>query len=172
MKANRLRWILLFLLLIVASELPAQQSEADHKLLADLRDKAERGVAESQFELGNTFFFGNLGVAKDEAAGVVWLRKSAEQGYVNAQFCLGICYLNGDGVAKDYTEAMKWFRKAAEQNVPQFQSYLGLCYANGEVVTRDEVEAVKWFRKAAERNYAEAQSNLVGLLRKNVYQLR
>ena len=45
MKANPLRWFLLFLLLAVTSELPAQQSEADRKLLTDIRAKAEKGDA-------------------------------------------------------------------------------------------------------------------------------
>jgi hypothetical protein len=49
MKANWLRWFLLLLLGITAFQAPAQQSEADRKLLADLRAKAEQGDGQSQF---------------------------------------------------------------------------------------------------------------------------
>ncbi|MEI7941277.1 MAG: hypothetical protein WCK27_31770 [Verrucomicrobiota bacterium] len=51
MKATRLRWFLLLLLAIDVCQLPAQQSEADSTLLADIRAKAEKGDAQSQFEL-------------------------------------------------------------------------------------------------------------------------
>ena len=81
MKANRLTWTFL-LLLTVAAQLPAQQSEADsklraaaaapetftfeeaqqseadRKLLADIREKAEKGDANSQEVLAAAFYFG------------------------------------------------------------------------------------------------------------------
>jgi len=160
MKANPLRWLLLFLLLNAASELPAQQSEADRKLLADIRAKAEKGDAQSQYDLGNAFAVGRLGVAKDEVEAVKWFRKAAEQNYADAQYNLGCCYCKGQGVAKDEAVAVKWFRKSAEQNYPDAQFNLGCCYCNGLGVVKDEAEAVKWFRRAAEQNFAAAQYNL------------
>ena len=42
-------------------------------------------------------------------------RKAAEQGYVEAQFSLGVCYFDGVGVPKDNEEAIKWWYKAAKQ---------------------------------------------------------
>jgi TPR repeat protein len=160
MKANRFGWFLLFLLASAVFQLPAQQSEADRKLLADIRAKAEKGDAQSQAELGSAFLLGILGVAKDEAEGVKWFRKAAEQNHALAQHNLGVCYAFGEGVAKDYVEAVKWYRKAAEQNLAQAQIHVGTCYFDGQGVTKDEGEAVKWYRKAAEQNHAEAQNNL------------
>ena len=43
------------------------------------------------------------------------LRKAAEQGYANAQYILGVCYLYGEGVAKDLKSARRWLREAAAQ---------------------------------------------------------
>ena len=77
------------------------------------------------------FFFGDLGVAKDEAEAVTWFRKAAEQNYARAQLNLGLCYDKGDGVAKDELETVKWYRKAAEQNDAMAQNNLGVCYAEG-----------------------------------------
>jgi TPR repeat protein len=141
-------------------QLPSQQTEADHKLLANIRAKAQKGDAQSQYELGRAFDEGSLGVAKDEAEAVKWYRKAAEQNYTLAQNKLAGCYYKGEGVARDYVEAAKWFRKAAEQNNADAQSNLGACYGLGKGVAENEVEAVKWFRKAAEQNYADAQFNL------------
>ena len=160
MKANRLRWLLLFLLVGSVFQLPAQQSEADRKLLADIRTKAEKGDLQSQFELGKTFYNGRLGVAKDYVEAVKWFRKAAEQSVAEAQFNLGLCYERGRGVVKDEAEAVKWYRKAAEQNCPDAQYNLGVCCKKGRGVAKDVVEAVKWYRKAAEQNYAEAQKGL------------
>ena len=84
MKANPLRWFLLFLLGNVVLQLPAQQSEADRKLLADIRAKAEEGDAQSQYELGMAFQKGSLGVAKDEVDAVTWFSKAAEQNEAKA----------------------------------------------------------------------------------------
>lgn len=47
MKANQRTWILLLLLLVAtAFQLPAQQSEADRKLLAEIRAKTENKIIE------------------------------------------------------------------------------------------------------------------------------
>ena len=160
MKSNHLRSILLLLLISALCELPAQQSEVDRWLLADVRARAEKGDAQAQADWGTILLFGNLGVAKDEVEGVKWYRKAAEQDQAFAQGNLGACYANGVGVAKDEAEAVKWYRKAAERNYLLAQSYLGTCYANGIGVAKDEVEAVRWFRRAADQNLALAQANL------------
>jgi TPR repeat protein len=148
------------LLVGAAFQLPAQQDEADRKLLADLRAKAEKGDAQAQYALGRAFEEGSLGVAKDQAGAVKWYRKAAEQNLAVAQLGLGWCYAYGQSVAKDEVEAVKWWRKAAEQNLADAQSSLAWCYANGQGVAKDEVEAVKWWRKAAEQNDAHAQLSL------------
>ena len=160
MKANRLRWFLLLLLGSAVFHLPAQQSEADRKLLSDVRTKSEKGDAQSQYDLGGVFFFGNLGVVKDGVEAVKWWRKAAEQNLAKAQYNLGWCYNKGEGVAKDEAEGVRWYRKAAEQNLAKAQFELGFCYEGGEGVAKDEVEAVKWYRKAAEQNLSLAQYNL------------
>ena len=115
MKANLMRTLLLFLILSAVFQSPAQQSEADRKLLADIRAKAGKGDAKSQFELGNTFYQGNLGVEKDYVQAVKWYRKAAEQNVASAQISLGACYANDHGVARDYVEAYKWFLLASAQ---------------------------------------------------------
>ena len=163
MKANGLRWFLLFLLVSAVFRLLAQQSEADRKLLADLRALAEKGDAQSQYELGLSFHNGSLGVAKDEAEAAKWYRKAAEQNDPQAQYNLGVCYAKGEGVAQDYVKAVKWFRKAAEQNDAQAQYNLGICYAKGQGVRKDYVEASKWMLLAAEQGDEDAKKNVAAL---------
>src|SRR6266436_2993486 len=157
MKADRSIFTVLLLVTAAVFQLPAQQNEADRKVLAEIRAGADKGDAKAQYELGRTFFSGTLGVAKDEAEAVKWFRKAAEQNVADAQFSLGVCYANGRGVAEDDAESVKWFRKAAEQNYARAQYNLGVRYTNGRGVAKDDAESVKWFRKAAEQNDAGAQ---------------
>ncbi|MFN7098504.1 MAG: tetratricopeptide repeat protein, partial [Gammaproteobacteria bacterium] len=55
------------------------------------------------------------GVEKDYGEAARWYRKSAEQGFAQAQHSLGWMYENGHGVEKDEAKAVKWYRKSAEQ---------------------------------------------------------
>jgi hypothetical protein len=159
MKVNQLVFTVL-LLSVAVFQLPAQQTEADRKLLAEIRARADTGDAKAQYELGAAFLFRTFGVAKDAVEAVKWLRKAAEQNDADAQTLLGTCYVDGQGVTKDYAEAVKWFREAAEQNNAVAQYNLGVGYASGQGVAKYYAEAVKWYRKAAEQNLAYAQYNL------------
>ena len=47
------------------------------------------------------------GVAEDKAEAAEWYRKSAEQGYADAQYNLSLCYEHAKGVAVDHAEAVK-----------------------------------------------------------------
>jgi TPR repeat protein len=98
-----------------------------------------------------------LGVGKDQGEGVKWYRKAAEQGFMEAQHNLGLCYYTGVGIAKDATEAANWFRKAAQQGKVQSQLNLGVCYAEGEGVGKDYVEAYMWFSLAAAQGNEHAK---------------
>lgn len=87
-------------------------------------------------------------------------RPLAEAGNADAQYALGIMYINGKGVAEDDAEAIEWFRLAAEQGFADAQFNLGIAYLSGRGVSRDDEEAVRWFRPAAEQNQVAAQFNL------------
>jgi TPR repeat protein len=157
MKAFRLGWLLLFLVASATFQLPAQQSQADRKLLADIQRKAEMGDAQYQCLLATALFSGDLGLPKDEEAAVKWFRKAAAQNDDSAQFNLGCCYYQGQGVEQDYTEAVRWFRKSAAQNDDSAQFSLGCCLYQGQGVAQDYAEAVRWFRKSAAQDYSLGQ---------------
>ncbi len=128
-------------------------------IINEISSKYEK-KSKKQYQLGNNYYFGKNGIAKDYYKAVEYYRKAAEQGFADAQCNLGLCYEAGQGVAKDHAEAMKWYRKAAEQGHAWAQNNLGSCYYNGEGVAKDYAEAVKWYRKAAEQSNEYAQYNL------------
>src|SRR5260370_42490647 len=93
---------------------PAQQTEAETRLVETIKAAAEDGHPDQQCTLDLMYFFGEHGVAQNQAKAVFWWRKAAEQGYADGQHKLGSCYYNGDGLPKDAAEAWKWARKAPE----------------------------------------------------------
>jgi len=58
------------------------------------------------------------------------LRQEAEQGHAEAQFNLGLMYIDGQGVPQDYTQAAQWYRKAAEQGDATAQGMLRARYTS------------------------------------------
>jgi len=115
---------------------------------ADCRVKAEQGVAQAQFSLGEIYYNGR-GVIQDHKEAGKWFRLAAEQGYASAQENLGWMYYNGRGVIQDDKEAVKWYRKSAEQGYSSAQSNLGLMYEYGEGVLQDYVMAHMYFNIAS-----------------------
>jgi hypothetical protein len=76
-------------------------------------------------------------------------RPLAETGDPEAQFNLGLLYLDGHGVPQSTAEAANWFRRAAEQDYTQAQHNLGAMYGSGQGVKRDYVQAYKWMNLCA-----------------------
>ena len=67
----------------------------------------------------------------DYAAALQEWQPLAEQGLADAQFALGVVYLDGHGVLQNNAEAMRWYRLAAEQGFGNAQFALGVVYLDG-----------------------------------------
>jgi TPR repeat protein len=75
-------------------------------------------------------------------------RSQADQGYVYAQYNLGVMYDKAQGVPQNYAEALKWYRLAADQG-----------YVYGQGGPQDFVRAHMWFNlSAAQGNQDAARS--------------
>ncbi len=81
-----------------------------------------------------------------------WLRRSANQGYREAEFVLGKYYYDGDVVPVNYTDALPLLRSAALKGNAPAQMSVGLMYLAGEGVNQNEEEAFRFFRLAATSN--------------------
>lgn len=55
------------------------------------------------------------GVRKDMKQAIEWFGRAAEQGYIEAQFTLGLSYLRGKGVEKNWDMAYDLFSKVAKR---------------------------------------------------------
>lgn len=64
------------------------------------------------------------GVHRNDKEAVKWFHKAAEQNDPNAEYNLGVLYLEGKGVPQSDEEAMKWLRKSAAQGFPRARELL------------------------------------------------
>ncbi len=133
-----------------------------------LLEDAKAGDPIAQNGLGVMYYTGEA-VSKTETGEILdhdpelaagWFYRSAEQGYADAQFNLGLMHANGEGVEQNMDQAVALFKKAADQGHVDAQNNLGALYYLGEGITRDEDKAIKWFEKAAAQGNEEAQANL------------
>ena len=79
------------------------------------KKSANQGYAESQYEVGAMYHYGE-GISKKYSEAIRWYTKAALQNQVDAQYELGQMYTNGQGVPVNYKKAIRWYSLAAEQN--------------------------------------------------------
>ena len=86
--------------------------------VADLMGRAATaGNAEAQFNIALYFSQGRYGFAKNPEQAFAWAKRSADQGFAQAQRYVGACYEFGVGVGQNVSEAAVWYGKAAAQGL-------------------------------------------------------
>ena len=99
-----------------AIELFRQAAAQGHRgaaTLVPIFQQAESSDASAEFTVGAIYRDGREAV-KDDTIALNWLTQSAEQGYVEAQYSLGVMYKNCCGANKsDYESAIAWLQIAA-----------------------------------------------------------
>jgi TPR repeat protein len=123
----------------------------------ELRDWADRGDSEAQFELGLRMITGE-GVKKSPAEGVAFIEKAAKQKHLRAQHIMGTLYEDGVGVKKDLAKAAEWYRTSADLGFALSQHSLAILYEDGKGVKKDLEKAAEWFKKAADQGNPPSQT--------------
>jgi len=148
--------------LVLTTSLPfaALRGENDNSPVdvTALKQLADQGKAEAQFELG-VRLLGGEGIKKNEPEAVDWLRKAADQFHPGAMNAMGTLTEEGvGGIAKDEKKAFEWYQKSAKYGFPLAQQNLAECYDNGKGVDKDPKEATKWLLTAARQDFAPAEA--------------
>ena len=92
---------------------------------------------------------GDHGYPRDPAKAAKWWEKAAENGYADAEFCVGLICFQGEGVPRDVAAAAKWWRKAADSDQPDAEYFLGLIYHAGLGVPKSAPLALYWLQRSA-----------------------
>lgn len=122
-----------------------------------LKQIAERGNMDAQFELGIRYLSGE-GFSKDDKKAAEWLMKAAEQQNLPAMNAIGTLHEQGLGLPKDEKKAFEWYEKAAKYGFPLAQQNLSECYELGKGIEKNPAEAIKWLERAAHQDFAPAQA--------------
>jgi TPR repeat protein len=105
------------------------------------------------------------GVKRDQAQAVVWLRKAAALGQVDAMKRLGLALRDGAlGLQPDDAAAFALLSQAATTGDAAAHYDLGFMYQHGRGVAQDLAAAVAQYRSAAGQGNAAAQNDLAVLI--------
>jgi TPR repeat protein len=124
------------------------------KIYRHIEYAAEQGHPFAQYKMGCYLYYGLLD--KDKEQGLVWFRKSYDNGLPQAAIALGDHYLYSDDASYDRAFACY---KAAEASDLVTEG-LGLCYLYGLGVEQSAVEAFRCFSIAADSGYTNAKYHL------------
>jgi TPR repeat protein len=133
-----------------------------------LKEAAESGHTGAALQLGH-LLSGKLPFNAedvDTSEAIKWYTKAAEAGEIEAQYALGMLYVNGNGVPADLVKAANWIEMAAHKDHAVSQFQLGVMYCTGKGVPQDFPRAIAWYELAAQLGYAPAQYNLGIMLSK------
>jgi TPR repeat protein len=130
--------------------------------LQKLKEAAELGSPEAQYELASIYAEGR-GVHRDMNQALVWGRKAAQQGNVQAQFSVGRTLIESGNPAQR-TEGMTYLQQAADGGSVNATLYWANVVGKGEHgVPKDEARAEALLKPWAEKDNADCQFVLAAL---------
>ncbi|MEN8166238.1 MAG: tetratricopeptide repeat protein [Pseudomonadota bacterium] len=77
------------------------------------------------------------------------LKRLARSDNVQAQYLLGLLYINGQGVGQDTEQGLSWLKQSAENGSYSAAAELGQIYITGKGVEMNDREAAKWIELSA-----------------------
>ena len=95
------------------------------------------------------------------------LLEAAGHGDRDAQYRIGVRFLNDGGLEGGPVSAARWFDKAAAQGHNEAQFMLASMLERGAGVVKDEAKATALYRQAASAGHVRAMHNLGAMLLKN-----
>ena len=121
-------------------------------MLARIQARVEKNDPTAILRLGQTYFFGELGLQKDMRKAVELYTEATELGSIEALFNLGNAYELGEGVGEDKAKAVHFLAKAAMQGHVESRHKLGFLEADKGNYDR----AVRHFLISAKMGYIDS----------------
>ena len=150
------------------------EEEYDNEEIALLREHAQYPMPDL-YRFNTNLDLQTLMEKENAKKAIIWCRKAAEAGHVEAQYLLGAAYsswqhpslprwytvIGGREIKADNKEARKWFEKAAQAGNKDAQFMLGQCYEKGQLgVAKSKEKAKELYRKASSQGHQEAKKML------------
>lgn len=146
---------------LLASPLLAAEKVSDADAFAELKARAQRGDAISQWAVSQAFGSGRYGLKTDKTEAFKWASKAADGGIADAALSLAHAYEKGDGTAADPAQAADWLQKAANAGSAPAAVELGQLYDKGQGgLTRNTAQADALYQTAANLGDRDVWSRL------------
>lgn len=116
--------------------------------------KAAEGDVDAQLRMAFRYY-DTVGEENNIEKAIAQFMKTAESGYDEAEYRLGIIY-RIQRKTRDYAKALVWYERAARRGHIEAQIDLAGMYQRGEGTECDMAKAAYWLEKAAEQGSASA----------------
>lgn len=120
---------------------------------------ARQGHPGAQFQYGQLCRQSAAPGGQREA--LVWYKRAAKQGHIDAQLACAVMYEEGLGAEMDLKRALSWYEQAARQGSVGAQLKCGRLYAGGRAEIRNPKKARRWLETAAGNGSEEARKLLL-----------
>lgn len=122
----------------------------DDELIQFQKLKAGQGDIEAMAAMGELYYWGARGLARDHVQAHNYFSRAANAGHVSSQSALAGMLLKGEGATQDNESAIMWYGQAAEKNHTRALNGLGFIhfYGSGGVAENKSL-ALEFFERAA-----------------------
>jgi TPR repeat protein len=141
----------------------------DAEAVADFTRSAQLGNPVAQAYLGYLYYMGH-GVRQNDQLAAEWYRRAAEQGFVDAEFRLGLLYRGRDlydparSLRRDDRQGIRWLQRAADHGASLAMTRIGWLYMfpeDGKALSAadreaDRAKAMSYLEQASELGDHEA----------------
>lgn len=121
---RRIFTLITILSLAFMMPLTTNAQEAFENLPEEFKEKVKKKNAETQYDMGSSYYTGFLGVKKDYEKAIFCFQQAADQNHPEALWHLGICYAVGTGVEKDIEKAKGYMKRSADLGYEPAQTFL------------------------------------------------
>ncbi|EJK48042.1 hypothetical protein THAOC_33194 [Thalassiosira oceanica] len=118
----------------------------DASTLAMVQKRVNKGDADATKSLGDKYYHGRLGLAKDDLRAIELWTEATELGSIDAHYQLGYAYYNGDGAKEDKPRGIRHWQEAAMKGEVESRHKLGdveYYYGNYEVAVQHYMISAK-----------------------------
>ena len=133
----------------------------DASQLAMIQKRVDKGDAEAIGGLGNLYYHGDLGLARDVPRAIELWTEAAELGSLDAHGQLGFVYYNGIGVEEEKPRGIHHWQQAAMQGHVEGRYNLGIVEKN----SGNYELAVQHYMISAKMGYEESLNDIKGMFK-------
>ncbi|OHT09815.1 hypothetical protein TRFO_21077 [Tritrichomonas foetus] len=136
-----------------------KQRVPENQTSITLKEKADKGDAESQFLYAKMLETGKE-ITPDSKRAMIYYRRAADQNHLGALYLLGLKAEN----TQNWNDCHKFLTKAAENGSKEALFHLAILYQNGVGFEKDIVHAATLFKQAADQGDPEASMHYAEML--------